>query len=109
MMLSQEALSSLLRQIQEGRIMVEPSGGHTCSEDGAENDASPSQDLAGASGSDDLDQTQLLQDQWTEEILVEEVRQFRCLWDTSCRAYKDGMKKQQAWREISAKFGASGM
>ena len=89
--------------------MMVPSGGHTCSEDGAENDASTSQDLAGgASECDDLNQTQL-QEQWTDEILVEEVRQFRCLWDTSCRAYKDGMKKQQAWREISAKFGASGM
>ena len=31
------------------------------------------------------------------------------LWDTSCRAYKDEMKKQQAWQKISAKFGASGM
>ena len=89
--------------------MMEPSGGHTCSEDGAENDPSTSQDLAGgASEFDDLNQTQL-QEQWTDEILVEEVRQFRCLWDTPCRAYKDGMKKQQAWREISAKFDALGM
>ena len=41
--------------------MMEPSGGHTCSEDGVENDASTSQDLAGAGGLDDLDQTT---DQW---------------------------------------------
>ena len=24
---------------------------------------------------------------WTEEMLVEEIRQMRCLWDTSCRAH----------------------
>ena len=45
-MVSQEAQSSLLRQIQENQIMMEPSRGHTCSKDGAENDASTSQDLA---------------------------------------------------------------
>ena len=48
-------------------------GGHGCSEDMAEIDASTLQDLTrGASKFDDLNQTQL-QKQWTEEILVEEV------------------------------------
>ena len=47
-------------------------GGHNCSEDMAEIDASTLQDLArGASEFDDLNQTQI-QNQWTEEILVEE-------------------------------------
>ena len=45
---------------------------------------------------------------WTEEMLVEEIRHMRCLWDTSCRAYKDGLKKQQAWKDICSKFGVQG-
>ena len=42
---------------------------------------------------------------WTEEMLVEEIRHMRCLWDTSYRAHKDGLTKQQAWRDICSKFG----
>ncbi|XP_065071482.1 uncharacterized protein LOC135696117 isoform X2 [Rhopilema esculentum] len=32
------------------------------------------------------------------------LKQYRCLWDTSCRSYKDGPKKQQSWRELNQKF-----
>ena len=91
-------------EYRKNQIIVEGSGGQISSKNSGA-DASTSQDL---SEFDVLDQTQV-EEQWTEEGLVEEVRQFRCLWDTSCRAYKDGMKKQQAWREIGAKFGAPGM
>ncbi len=87
---------------------MEPSASNVCSDVRAENDAWTSQDLAGAS-SYDFDLETQIQYKWTKERFVVEVRQYQCLWDTSCRAYKDGMKKQQAWREISAKLGASGM
>jgi len=48
-------------------------------------------------------------DAWSDEIFVEEIRNYRCLWDTSCRAYKDGSKKQQSWRELSQKFKREGI
>ena len=48
-------------------------------------------------------------DAWSDEIFVEEIRNYRCLWDTSCQAYKDGSKKQQSWRELSQKYKQAGI
>ena len=41
--------------------------------------------------------------------LIELIRERRCIWDTSCRSFKETPKKQQAWREIAAKLGQDGM
>lgn len=43
-------------------------------------------------------------DEIDDELLVEEVKQMRILWDTSCRGYKDLNKKNQAWKEISLRL-----
>ena len=48
---------------------------------------------------DDLDE---------DEMLVKEIRKYRCLWDTSCRSFKDSPKKQQAWRGIAVKLEKDG-
>ena len=47
---------------------------------------------------------QQIHDSTLEELLVEEVRSQRCLWDTFCWAFKELPKKQQAWKLISAKL-----
>lgn len=39
-----------------------------------------------------------------DEYLVEEVRNYRILWDTSTRGYKDTPKKNLAWAEISRRL-----
>lgn len=41
--------------------------------------------------------------------LREEVRKYRCLWDTSCRAFKEIQKKKQAWNLIAKKFKFQGV
>lgn len=43
-----------------------------------------------------------------DELLINEVRSFRCLWDTKCRGYKDTPKKTQAWKQIAIKLGRTG-
>ena len=43
-----------------------------------------------------------------DELLINEVRNFRCLWDTKCRGYKDTPKKTQAWKQIAGRLGKSG-
>ena len=48
-------------------------------------------------------------DDQLDEHLVEEVHKYRILWDTSARGYKDTIKKNQAWTEISLKLNKSGM
>ena len=40
--------------------------------------------------------------------LVEEVRAYRCLWDSSCRAFKELPKKQQARSQIAGKLNIEG-
>ena len=47
------------------------------------------------------------QDDQLDEYLVEEVCQHRILWDTSARGYKDNIKKNQAWTEISVRLKRS--
>ena len=45
-----------------------------------------------------------------EEILIEEVKTFRCIWDTKCRGFKDsGGVVRAAWKAISQKLGKDGM
>ncbi len=39
-----------------------------------------------------------------DELLVEEVRNHRMLWDISARSYKDTVKKNQAWAEIASRL-----
>ena len=100
--ISQEFLNSILQQLQENQSTQEQ---HSPSIEsvGSEEHLSIEQHDDDFIGIGDTSHQS-----WTEEMLVEEIRQMRCLWDTSCRAYKDGLKKQQAWRDICSKFGAQG-
>ena len=43
-----------------------------------------------------------------EVDLIEEVRSYDCLWNTTCRAFKETPKKAEAWRQISAKLNMEG-
>ena len=42
-------------------------------------------------------------------FLIEEVRQYPCLWDTHCRSFKETPKKNEAWQRISKKLQFDGM
>ena len=100
--LSQEILNSILREFQnsqsikeqESLIIDSVGSGEQLSIDQHDNDFICIGDASYQS--------------WTEEMLVEEIRQIQCLWDTSCRAQKDGLKKQQAWRDICSKLFVQG-
>ena len=35
-----------------------------------------------------------------EGDLIELLKDYRCAWDVSCRAFKDNQKKQLTWKEI---------
>ena len=39
---------------------------------------------------------------------IEEVRSYDCLWNTTCRAFRETPKKAEAWRQISAKLNMEG-
>ena len=43
-----------------------------------------------------------------EVDLIEEVRNYDCLWNTTSRAFKETPKKAEAWRQISAKLNIEG-
>ncbi|XP_065055214.1 uncharacterized protein LOC135683790 [Rhopilema esculentum] len=40
-----------------------------------------------------------------DELLINEVQLYRCLWDPRARAYKETPKKNEAWKQISTKLG----
>ena len=44
-----------------------------------------------------------------DELLVEEVRNHRILWDTSARGYKDTIKKNLVWVDISSRLSQNSM
>ena len=37
----------------------------------------------------------------TEEKLIEEVREFPCIWDTSSWSYKDQRARENAWKHVA--------
>ena len=59
--------------------------------------------------SQQLDLEEKDDDEQLDEHLVEEVHRYRILWDTSSRGYKDTVKKNQAWKEISLKLNRNGV
>ena len=36
-----------------------------------------------------------------DELLIEAVRGYQCLWQVNCRSYKDNRAKENAWKEVS--------
>lgn len=44
-----------------------------------------------------------------EEMLIDSVRAFPCLWDLSVSAFHDHDAKQNAWLEVAAACGHSSM
>ena len=43
-----------------------------------------------------------------EEFFLDEIRKYPCRWDTKCRGYKDGTKKQIAWPQLCRLFNEEG-
>ena len=43
-----------------------------------------------------------------EEHFVEDVRSYRCLWDTTSRSFKDTHMKAKAWDTLAGRYGKSG-
>ena len=39
-----------------------------------------------------------------EGDLIELMKYYRCVWDASCRAFKENQKKQHTWKEIAMKL-----
>ena len=43
-----------------------------------------------------------------DEMLVEEVRSYPCIWDNGTNSHRNIFKKQQAWREIANELNKDG-
>ena len=39
-----------------------------------------------------------------EEFFIEQIRKYLCIWDTKCRGYKNGIKKQNSWSQLCQLF-----
>ena len=44
-----------------------------------------------------------------EELLINEIKSYSCIWDVLARGYKDQMKTRTAWKNIATKLGKEGM
>ena len=44
-----------------------------------------------------------------EELLINEIKSYSCIWDVLARGYKDQMKTRTAWKNIATKPGKEGM
>ena len=44
-----------------------------------------------------------------EEILINEIRNYGCIWNTSQRAYRETTKAKEAWKLIATKLGKEGI
>ena len=43
-----------------------------------------------------------------KEVFIEAVRQYKCLWDTNDRNYKNRSMKINAWNDLSSLFNKDG-
>ena len=43
-----------------------------------------------------------------EQLLINEVKSYRCIWDTIYLAYKEAPKKNEAWKVVASKFSRPG-
>ena len=43
-----------------------------------------------------------------EELLINEIKSYSCIWDVLARGYKDQMKTRTAWKNIATKLGKEG-
>ena len=82
-------------------LIAEAQQGYTQSEEHDNDCQSPS--ILSASPSHRAETTTTDVDDWQYK-LVEEVRNYPCLWDVTSRAFKENRKKQEAWRRISIKL-----
>ena len=62
------------------------------------------QTFRGADTNSDVDSD----NDFDEEFFVEEIRKYPCIWDTKCRSYKGGTKKQNAWSQFFQLFNKEG-
>ena len=42
-----------------------------------------------------------------DEGLVEAVRSFPCLWEVTCKTYKDARAKENAWKQVASQVSIS--
>jgi hypothetical protein len=47
--------------------------------------------------------------EFDRELFIEEVKKYRCLWDTNATSYKERSSKANAWKQLSATFKKDGM
>ena len=59
------------------------------------------------SPSTEVSESQLFNEDPIDELLINEVQFYRCLWDPRSRAYKETPKKAEAWKQISVTLGKS--
>ena len=46
--------------------------------------------------------------EFEKELFLEEIRRYRCLWDTNSEGYKSRPMKQNAWSKLSQLFNKDG-
>eukprot|EP00795_Rhopilema_esculentum_P007385 gene7385-13134_t len=87
---------------------------HESSEIGSGNSSPPATDILGHLTQVTLRESEAQNERIFESRrslegdLIKIMKDYRCVWDVSCRALKEHPKKQQAWKEIAMKLKQDG-
>ena len=65
-------------------------------------------DISPISNDEDLSSSSSQQYANIQCMLIEEVRKYQCLWNTTCRSFKETPKKAEAWRRVSVAMKMEG-
>ena len=101
---TQQILQFLQLQQQAGSISTTNSLGYQNSESPSPGPVFSTETFKGADTNNEVDSD----NDFDEEFFVEEIRKYPCIWDTKCRGYKDGTKKQNAWSQLCRLFNKEG-
>ena len=101
---TQQILQFLQLQQQAGSISTTHSLGYDNSESPSSGPVFSTETFKGADTNNEVDSD----NDFDEEFFVEEIRKYPCIWDTKCRGYKDGTKKQNAWSQLCRLFNKEG-
>ena len=97
MELSSTNTQQILQLLQQaGSIPTTNSLGYDNSESPSSGPVFSTETFKGADTNNEVDHD----NDFDEEFFVEEIRKYPCIWDTKCRSYKDGTKKQNAWSQL---------
>ena len=44
-----------------------------------------------------------------DEVLINKIKNYRCIWHKKCCAYKETPKKNEAWKAIASKLSRPGL